>query len=489
MGQIVASRSCTFSKVLIPVKEGGLAQVIEDRGEGFDVQVGVLVIGAGAAGLVTALRALDEGAEVLVAERDSVPGGSTALSAGLIPAAGTRFQRAAGIADRAAEFAADIIRKAHGEPDRRAVERLVSAIAPAVEWLADRHGLPFSIVGDFTYPGHSARRMHGLPNRSGAELMDYLRSAAEGSGAGILTRGTVHTLVRKGQRITGAIVRRADGRDERIGASAIVLACNGYGGNAEIVRREIPEIAGAVYFGHAGNQGDAVIWGEALGAKIRHLSAYQGHGSVAYPHGILITWATITEGGFQINAEGQRFSDESRGYSEAAASVIAQPGSIAFNVFDERVAAVASQFEDFGIARQQGAVFTASTAGELAGKIKVPRDALTGTFEAVAGLKRTGGTDGWNRVWRGVAQLEPPYCAVRVTGALFHTQGGLAVDQNARVIARDGSVFENLFAAGGAACGVSGAQASGYLSGNGLLAAIGYGYIAGHAAGRIAAPS
>jgi fumarate reductase flavoprotein subunit len=465
-----------------------LAQVIEDRGEGFDVQVGVFVIGAGAAGLVTALRALDEGAEVLVAERDAVPGGSTALSAGLIPAAGTRFQRAAGIADSAAEFAADIIGKAHGEPDQSVVERLVSSIAPAVEWLADRHGLPFSVVGNFTYPGHSARRMHGLPSRSGADLMNHLRFAAESCGASILTRATVHTLVRKGRRITGAVVRRGDCRDERIGADAVVLACNGYGGNAEIVRREIPEIAGALYFGHAGNQGDAIAWGEALGAGLRHLSAYQGHGSVAHPHGILISWATITEGGFQINAGGERFSDESRGYSEAAAAVIAQPGSIAFNVFDERIAGVASQFEDFRVARRQGAVISASAAGELAEKIGVPRDALSKTFETVAELKRTGGTDCWNRVWRDVPQLEPPYCAVRVTGALFHTQGGLAVDQVARVLASDGSAFENLFAAGGAACGVSGAGASGYLSGNGLLAAVGYGYIAGEAAGRIAAP-
>jgi fumarate reductase flavoprotein subunit len=466
-----------------------LAQVIEDRGEGFDAQVGVFVIGAGAAGLVTALRAADAGAEVLVAERDAVPSGSTSLSAGLIPAAATRFQRAAGIADSPAKFAADIMGKAHGEPDQSAVERLVSVIAPALEWLADRHGLPFSVVDNFTYPGHSAQRMHGLPSRSGADLMDQLRAAAERSGVNILTRATVHTLVRKGRSITGAVVRRGDGRDERIGAGAVVLACNGYGGNAGIVSREIPEIAGALYFGHAGNQGDAIVWGEALGAELRHLSAYQGHGSVAYPHGILITWATITEGGFQINVEGRRFSDESRGYSEAAAAVIAQPGSVAFNVFDERIARVAGQFEDFRIARRQAAVLMASTAEELAGRIKVPRDALSKTFKAVAELKRTGGTDGWDRMWSRVPQLEPPYCAVRVTGALFHTQGGLAVGADARVLAGDGIAFANLFAAGGAACGVSGAGASGYLSGNGLLAAVGYGYIAGGAVARIAAPS
>jgi fumarate reductase flavoprotein subunit len=50
------------------------------------------------------------------------------------------------------------------------------------------------------------------------------------------------------------------------------------------------------------------------------------------------------------------------------------------------------------------------------------------------------------------------------------------------VTRRDGSPFPNLFAGGGAACGVSGPDVSGYLSGNGLLTAIAFGFIAGEGA-------
>jgi fumarate reductase flavoprotein subunit len=83
--------------------------------------------------------------------------------------------------------------------------------------------------------------------------------------------------------------------------------------------------------------------------------------------------------------------------------------------------------------------------------------------------------------------LAPPFHAVRVTGALFHTQGGLVVDEAARVLRPDGQALPNLFAAGGAACGVSGPLASGYLSGNGLLTAVVLGRLAGQAAARHAA--
>ncbi|MEJ1158967.1 FAD-dependent oxidoreductase [Prosthecomicrobium sp. N25] len=456
-----------------------MARIEQDDGTAFEATCDVLVIGAGAAGLVAALRAREAGAEVVVIERDPVPSGSTALSAGLIPAAGTRFQREAGIRDSKAGFVSDILAKAHGEPDRAAVERVVDVVGDALEWLADRHGLPFSVIDNFTYPGHSARRMHGLPSRSGAELMDRLRSAAEAAGVAIVTEATATTLHVAGRRITGVGLVRPDGSTDRIGCRALVLACNGYGGNRDLVAAHIPALRDALYFGHPGNQGDALLWGEALGAATRHLSGHQGHGSVAHPHGILITWATITEGGFQVNRLGRRFADEARGYSESAASVIAQPDGVAFTVFDSRIAGIARQFEDFRNAEAAGAVIVADSVESLAARMHVPADALADTFAEVSALKAAGARDGFGRDFSGVPPLAAPFAAVKVTGALFHTQGGLVVDAEARVLARDGTAFPNLFAAGGAACGVSGAEASGYLSGNGLLTAVAYGWLAG----------
>ena len=64
-------------------------------------------------------------------------------------------------------------------------------------------------------------------------------------------------------------------------------------------------------------------------------------------------------------------------------------------------------------------------------------------------------------------------------GALFHTQGGLEVNDQAQVMHLDGTALPNLYAGGGAACGVSGKGDSGYLSGNGLLSAVVLGRIAG----------
>ncbi len=395
-------------------KESAMALVRREPGAEFDVSVDVAIIGAGAAGLVAALRARESGAEVLLLERDPLPSGSTALSAGLIPAPATRFQAAAGIADSADAFAADIMAKAHGEPDPAAVSLLARTIGPAVEWLADRHGLPFSVIADFTYPGHSARRMHGLPSRSGRELMQHLAAAAEASGAWLVTEATVDLLITDAQdRIIGLEAGRPDGTRERIGCKALILACNGYGGDPALVARHIPAMAGARYFGHPGNQGDAILWGEALGASLRHLSGYQGHGSVAEPHGILITWATVTEGGFQVNAAGRRFHDESKGYSEAAAAVIAQEGGVAWQIFDARIAGIARQFEDFRQAEAQGAVIEATDWPALESRLRFPAGALQQTAAEVAALKSQRGRDAFGRDG---AALRPGVAAVRGQG-------------------------------------------------------------------------
>jgi fumarate reductase flavoprotein subunit len=85
-----------------------------------------------------------------------------------------------------------------------------------------------------------------------------------------------------------------------------------------------------------------------------------------------------------------------------------------------------------------------------------------------------------------MAPLQPPYVSTRIRPALFHTQGGLLVDDDARVLRQDGTPIPGLYAGGGAAAGISGlAGGGGYVSGNGLLAALGLGWLAGaHAARR-----
>lgn len=443
--------------------------------DGFDIDTETLIIGAGACGLVAALAAVENGQSVVVVEADPIPSGSTALSAGLIPAANTSLQRAAGITDSPAQFATDIQNKAHQENAQSLVNALTSGAGKVIEWLADRHNLPFSVVDDFDYPGHSCRRMHGLPTRSGRELINALRNACERKDIDIICNRRATVIYHDELRIKGiSVTNTADGSKESIACNKLILACNGFGGNKDMVTANMPQIANALWFGHSGNQGEAISWGEQLGAAVTHPGAFQGHGNVAHPHGILISWAVITQGGVQVNTQGERFWDESQGYSEAACAVMSQPDGIAIAVFDESIAAIARQFEDFKQAEATGAVKIGHDLESLAAQFDLPASRLTQTIQDLP----VTGTDKFGREFSNTT-LSPPYYGVRVTGALFHTQGGLDVDGNGQVRHNNGQPFPNLFAGGGAACGVSGSADSGYLSGNGLLSAVVLGYNAG----------
>jgi fumarate reductase flavoprotein subunit len=442
-------------------------------------QVPVAIVGGGACGLTAALLLADAGVECVVLERDAAPSGSTALSSGFIPAAGTQAQRAQGIADSPERFARDIQAKAHGDAAPHLVQAYAHAVAPALDALAQHHGLQFEVLQGFLYPGHSVERMHAVPERTGAGLMTRLQHAADADGVAVMTDALVRELwVGEGGQVIGLGYRRPDGSMERLACRAVILACNGFGGNPELVRELLPEMATATFAGHVGNDGGAIAWGRALGAQLADLRGYQGHGSWATPQGVLISWALMTEGGIQVNREGRRFHDETQGYSEAAVQVLAQPGGVAWDVFDDALLAFAQQFPDFREAQSVGAVRSARDSEELAALIGCDPAVLRTTLAAV----HEGAVTPEGRRFK--RALAPPYHAVKVTGALFHTQGGLAIDAQCRVLRQDGAPWPNLLAAGGAARGVSGNAVWGYLSGNGLLSAVAGGAIAARTAAQ-----
>ncbi len=466
------------------------APVLRGAPERVDAAADVVVIGAGACGLMAALRARAAGAQVLVVERDATPSGSTAMSSGFVPAPATRFQREIGVADDTpARFAADILAKANGRCDAELATLAAETIGPALEWLADHAGVDWRVLDDFLYPGHSRHRMHCVDERTGAALHARLLAAAETMEIAIATQARATQLYADadaGDRIVAVGIERPGGGRETLGCGALVLASSGFGGDPDLVKTHIPELGGALYYGHAGNTGDAVRWGEALGAGLAHMSGYQGHGSLAHPHAILISWALMMKGAIQLNERGDRFSDESGGYSEQADKVLAQPGGFAWNIYDETVHRFGLTFPDYREAVAAGAVRTAPTVGALAAMTGLPQLRLAASLAEVARICAGTRPDPFGRDFSGLAPLLPPFYAVKVTGALFHTQGGLRIDGCARVLDRQDRPFANLFAGGGAACGVSGPDVSGYLSGNGLLTAIAFGFLAGRAAVRAA---
>lgn len=446
----------------------------------------LIVAGAGG-GLAGALRAAEHGLSVLVVEASEHfrRGNNTSMSTAMFPGAGSRWQRDEGVADSPERFVDDIMAKTEGQADAVLARALAEVSAPLVEWLADSVELPLSLVTDFHYPGHSVDRCHSLPGRHGSGVIDHLaRRVARHPGIEMLVPARLEDVLTDDEgAVRAAVVRYPDGTREEIPTRAVLLATNGYGADRELVARHLPEIADALYQGSDQSLGDALRIGEKLAAATGFLDAYQGHGAVAAKAGTLVGWATIIHGGVLVDATGRRFGNETRGYSEFAAELAGRPEATGWIVLDEVIFEQCQPFRDFRDTVESGALVWAADAAGLAEATGLPAHALVTELATAASIARGERADEHGRTnWE--RPLAPRYAAVRVVPALFHTQGGLRVDADAAVLDNGGAPIPGLYAAGGAANGISGHGAAGYLPGNGLLPAFGLAYLAADAAAR-----
>jgi fumarate reductase flavoprotein subunit len=434
----------------------------------------LLVIGAGACGLAGAIAAHDQGLNVAIVEKRDRPGGNSSLSTGSIPGAGTKYQRAAGIADSPERMIADLA-AVSGHHDADDLTRLMAEqSAPLCEWLIDGLGARMELITAYKHVGHTVERLHAPRSRRGQDLVDDLLRFVYDRGIPLAVGNPVDGLTDDGGTVTGAVIA-----GEPVAAKNVLLATNGFAANRAMVREHCLEIAGAEYFGAPGSTGEAVEWGRKLGAALGNMGAYQGYAAVVYPQGQLLSWTTIEKGGILVGADGRRFGNEDAGYSGFAPNVMAQ-GAFAWAVYDRRIHEVAALEEEYAEMAAMGAVRWAESPcalAEAAGIDPAGLDAAVAGYNAAA---RGEGSDEFRRGSFALAPLAPPLGIVKVKPGLFHTQGGLLVDAHARVRREGGGVVPGLFAGGGAAAGISGrAGAGGYASGNGLLTALGLGRLAG----------
>ena len=416
----------------------------------------VIVIGGGIAGLTAAIAAREAGASVALLEGRDQLGGSAALSGGEIYAAGTRFQRKAGIKDSADDLY-DYYRTVN---QFRVEPRMTRTFADnsnrALEW-AIAHGVKTDPPGVVDMSG--VFRGHHVEG-GGAGLIEVLAEAARRAGVEIVFKSRVDGLAVEDGRVTGV---KQGGDSYR--AAAVVVASGGFARNPELLARHYPDAlaAGDWVSSHAAPLclGDALQFAEQVGADLTG----ENRGLVTIrprPIGIFETKRFIL-----VNQRGQRFMDEANYYSVVAHGVRKQPGSLAFYIFDEdgRQANTGEYESSRAFKRTDlhldwiGASPTAAatariaqaeTLEDLAGQVGMDPKVLQGTVGAFNSDVERGEDTRFFKPFNYLAPIRrAPFYAVEARPcAVVLTGYGMRIDPGAHVLTPAGQPIPGLYAAG-----------------------------------------
>lgn len=478
----------------------------------------VLVVGAGGAGLAAAIEAAAAGARVVLLEKNTRPGGTTALSVGSITVTRTPHQLRQGIQDSPAEHAADLVKinARRGLPDNPELIRLLTENVPdTFRWLME---LGVDFIGPLPEPPHTRPRMHCVLPTSKAYIA-RLEERAGSLGVDVRCGFTAQSLITQAARVIAVEGIDAAGRQKRIHAGATVLATGDYSASAAMVEKYISAEATKAIPVNPASTGDGHRMALALGARIlngrvalvairfpqpEHPSLMQSVPPlrllarlmrIAYerlPEAIIrpFVMAFITSvlqpsqaiyeaGAILVNREGRRFGDET---GDLALALSQQPGGAAFMLLDRRIAERFSRWPHF-VSTAPGAGYAyvqdyrrhrrdlwhqGNTLEALARSLGVPEDALQKSVseynQTVAGRARG-------------ALGEPPFYALGPLKTwLAFTDGGLAIDSGLRVLDREDKPIPGLYAAG------SVGQGGMLLDGHGHH--IGWAFTSGRIAGR-----
>lgn len=438
----------------------------------WDQQYDVVVIGSGFAGLAAALEATEAGASVVVFDKMRVPGGNSAISGGLVAAAGSPLQAVDGIEDSPRLMMQDMLRAGLDLNQPELVRIVAEQSTPTLLWTIDTLGVKYKASLNHL-GGHSVPRTYNTANTSGSGIIRPMLTRCREKKIPIRVKTLLTEVVRTpGGRVEGVVVREGfifpnpeSGVIRRIRARrAVVLASGGFSQDKWFRAIQNPVLSEKVEStNQPGATAESLIAALKIGATPLHLSCIQ-----------LGPWASCDEAGFGVGSMFSMLAGFPYGIL-----VDARTGKRFVNELSDRRLRVDAMLHKnrFPVAITDSAgVRFASTLSKCLKRGVVKQ---FDTLESLAETNRINVANLLETVARYNASVEngrdidfgkplpedlqpidhPPFYAIRLTPKVHHCMGGIQIDGSARVIDIESHrPIEGFFAAGEIAGGIHGAS-------------------------------
>ena len=446
----------------------------EDKGKALkkyeELTTDIVIIGAGGAGMTAAINATQAGKDVILVEMMPYAGGNTTKATGGMNAAETHYQKEQGIEDSVEQFIEDTMTGGHNINDRDLVTIMAENSAAGIDWL-DSIGAPLPKIS-FS-GGATNQRIHAPEDGSGvgAYLVTALLKKMDELGIKVMYNTKATDLLSLEGTVNG-ILAESDDTYYTIHSKAVILATGGFGNNQEMIVRYRNDLEGTVTTSAPGIMGDGIVMAQAVGADLVDIDQIQLHPTVEQKTSMLITESVRGDGAILVNQDGKRFTDELLTRDKVSAAELAQPGSYAYIIFDQKLREGLKATEKY---ISTGITVQGDTIEDLAAAIEVDPATLADTLanwnkcvadKNDAEFGRTTGMDN--------DLSTPPYYAIKIAPGIHHTMGGVHIDTGAHVIDLNGNVIPGLFAAGEVVGGVHGGNR---LGGNAVADIVVFGRI------------
>ena len=436
----------------------------------------IVIIGSGGAGLSSAITATEKGAKVIVLEKMAYFGGNSNRSEGEMNAAGTKQQKAHGILDDTPErFAADTIRGGHGLNDPALVKALTENAASAEEWLLDLGAHFCHRMG--RGGGQTRARGHGPCDGSpvGIEIMRVLGERADKDHIDMRLNNRVTKILMKNGKVAGVQVKTPKGM-ETINAKSVILATGGFGANHKMVEKYRPELKGFSTTNHPGATGDGIVLAQQVGAGLTDIEQIQIHPTVIKKNGALISESMRARGGFLLNKNGKRFTNELLTRDVVSANELKQPGGIAYLVIDNSIYSKNKMAQNY---TAEKLMTKCDTIADVAKLIGVDPKVVQASFDQYHKAFDNKKDDLFGRPEMLIRMDQAPYFVAEVTPGIHHTMRGVKIDPQAEVLTPEKKPIPGLFAAGEVTGGVHGGNR---IGGNAVADIITFGRISANSA-------
>ncbi len=471
-----------------------------------DFETQIVVIAGGPAGLSAAVQAAEDGADVILIEKNAAVGGAANMGMGPL-AIGSHYQKRQMI-DLTVEEALNMYMEyTHYKVDGRLVKRYFEQSAETIEWLEDM-GVEFE--GAFKYftkaqpTWHIVKTDQGIGPRAASFMNKALYARAQELGVKIMLETPGKKILKDDEgKVCGVIAVDKDGKEIEIACKAAIIATGGAGANPEFILEQTGYKFGEDMFNFAipGNVGDGIRMAWEAGVdrvpvRIEQAANFEGIDDLPTSVANIMMQPNLL-----VNLHGKRVMDEEQMQNTTYLSNAAsrQKGRLLFSIVDSSIAKYymrngvdeiclvrmnpdCSDFiEGIEQAKKTGnkGLFIADSLEELAEMTGIDEENLLETVDDYNDY-----CDGYDEeFFKRKKYLRPltkaPYYAAAVHPGGYGTVGGIRINENCECCDSEDEPIPGLYAAGADACNIYDDSYMFLLPGNSMGFAVNTGRIAG----------